>query len=100
MWRRGSSGWRRDRARTRPMSKEIDDLRARVAELERRVEVLFRHTGTPDWEKDALAAPAVSDDVRALIAAGQQRKAAKRYMEETGAGIGEAAAALGEVAKE
>ena len=82
------------------MSDEIDELRARVTELERRVEVLFRHTGTPDWEKDALSAPPVSEEVRALLAAGEDRKAAKRYMEETGAGLGEAAAALGEVAKE
>ena len=82
------------------MSDEVEELRARVAELERRVEVLFRHTGAPDWERDALAAPAVSEEVRALMAAGEQRRAAKRYMEETGANIGEAAAALGEVAKE
>ncbi len=79
---------------------EIDELRARVDELERRVEVLFHHTGTPDWEKEALAAPPVSEEVRALLAAGEERKAAKRYMQETGADIGEAAAALGEVAKE
>ena len=82
------------------MSDEIDELRNRVAELERRVGVLFRHTGTPDWERDALAAPAVSDEVRALLAAGENRKAAKRYMQETGADIGETAAALGEVAKQ
>ena len=82
------------------MSDEIEELRARVAELERRVEVLFRHTGTPDWEKDAMAAPPVSDEVRALLAAGEHRKAAKRYMDETGANMGEAAAALGEIAKE
>ena len=82
------------------MGDEIDELRARVAELERRVEVLFRHTGAPDWERDALAAPAVSDEVRALMAAGEHKQAAKRYMQETGADIGEAAAALGEVAKE
>jgi predicted NUDIX family NTP pyrophosphohydrolase len=79
---------------------EVEQLRARVEELERRVEVLFRHTGTPDWERDALAAPPVSEEVRALLAAGEERKAAKRYEEETGAGIGETAAALGEVAKE
>ena len=82
------------------MSDEVEQLRARVDELERRVAVLFRHTGTPDWERDALAAPPVSVEVRALLAAGENRKAAERYMEETGAGIGEAAAALGEVAKE
>ena len=82
------------------MPDELQELRDRVAELERRVEVLFRHTGTPDWERDALAAPPVSEEVRALLAAGENRKAAKRYMEETGAGLGETAAALGEVARE
>ena len=82
------------------MSEKIEQLRARIDELERRAEVLFRHTGTPDWERDALAAPPVSEEVRMLLASGEERKAAKRYMEETGAGIGEAAAALGEVAKE
>jgi hypothetical protein len=82
------------------MSDEIDQLRARVDELERKVRVLFEQTGAADWEADALAAPAVSEEVRALLAAGEERKAAKRYMQETGAGIGEAAAALGQVAKE
>lgn len=82
------------------MNQEIDDLQARVTELERRIELLFRHAGTPDWEKDAPAAPPVSEEVRMLLAAGENRKAAERYMQETGAGIGEAAAALGEVAKE
>jgi hypothetical protein len=42
----------------------------------------------------------VSEEVRTLLAAGENRKAAQRYMQETGAGMGEAAAALGEVAKE
>ena len=82
------------------MSDEIDQLRARVDELERKVRVLFEQTGAADWEADALAAPAVSEEVRALLAAGEERKAAKRYMQETGAGLGEAAAALGQVAKE
>lgn len=82
------------------MSDEVAELRARLAELERRVEILFRHTGASDWEKEALAAPAVSEDVRALLAAGENRKAAELYMQQTDAGIGEAAAALGEVAKE
>ena len=35
-----------------------------------------------------------------MIAAGETRKAAKRYMEETGADIGETTAALGEVARQ
>lgn len=82
------------------MNDEIDELRTRMAELERRVEVLFRHTGAADWERDALAAPAVSEQVRALLAAGERRQAAELYMKETGASLGESAAALGEAAKE
>ena len=56
--------------------------------------------GRPTGRLDARAAPPVSDAVRELLAAGETRKAAKLYMQETGAGIGEATAALGEVAKE
>ena len=82
------------------MSDEVSELRARVEELERRVAVLFQQTGAADWGLDARAAPPVSDAVRELLGAGETRKAAKLYMQETGAGIGEATAALGELAKE
>jgi hypothetical protein len=82
------------------MSDEIEELRARVTELERQVRVLFEQTGSSDWEVDAKAAPPVSDQVRLLIGAGKTREAAKLYMQETGAGIGEATAALGQVARE
>jgi hypothetical protein len=82
------------------MSDEIEELRNRVAELERRVAVLFQQTGAADWELDAKAAPPVSDEVRLLLEQGETRKAAKLYMQETGAGIGEATAALGDLAKE
>ena len=82
------------------MSDELDELRARVAELERRVAVLFQQTGAADWEADARSAPPVSDEVRLLLGQGETRKAAKLYMKETGAGIGETTAALGEIAKE
>ena len=81
------------------MSDEIAELRARVAELERRVAVLFQQTGAADWELDAKAAPPVSDEVRLLLEGGDTRKAAKLYMQQTGAGIGEATAALGELSK-
>jgi hypothetical protein len=79
---------------------EIDELRARVAELERRVAVLFQQTGAADWEAEARNAPPVSDEVRLLLQQGETRKAAKLYMEQTGAGIGETTAALGELVKE
>jgi len=82
------------------MSDEIDQLRARVDELERRVRVLFEQTGTADWEAEAREAPAVSNEVRALLASGEQKKAVERYMQETGATLGQAAAALGEIEKE
>jgi hypothetical protein len=79
---------------------EIEALRARVAELERRVGVLFQQTGAADWEADAKSAPPVSDEVRTLLSVGETRKAAKLYMQQTGAGLGETTAALGELAKE
>jgi hypothetical protein len=82
------------------MNDEISALSVRVAELERRVAVLFQQTGAADWELDAKGAPPVSDAVRLLLEQGETRKAAKLYMQETGAGIGEATAALGELAKE
>lgn len=82
------------------MSDEIAELKERVAELERRVGILFQQTGAADWEAEAEKAPTVSDEVRGLMAAGETRSAAKLYMQETGAGIGEATAALGEIAKQ
>jgi hypothetical protein len=82
------------------VTEEIDELRARVAELERRVAVLFQQTGAADWEAEARDAPPVSDEVRLLLQQGETRKAAKLYMQQTGAGIGETTAALGELVKE
>lgn len=82
------------------MGDEIEELRARVAELERRIDVLFQHTGAMDMEAEARTAPAVSDEVRQLIAAGKPHEALKRYQEETGAEMAAAMAALGEAAKE
>jgi hypothetical protein len=82
------------------MNDELAELRARVDELERRVTVLFSQTGSTDWEAEAEKAPPVPEEVRLLLVAGEERKAAKLYMEQTGAGIGEAMAALGELARE
>ena len=82
------------------MADEIEELRARIAELERRVAVLFQQTGAADWEADARSAPPVPDEVRLLLEQGETRKAAKLYMQLTGAGIGETTAALGKLAKE
>ena len=58
------------------MSDEIEELRTRVAELERRVAVLFQQTGAADWQADAAKAPPVSDEVRLLLERGETRKAA------------------------
>jgi hypothetical protein len=82
------------------VSDEISELRARVTELERQMRVLFEQTGTTDWATEADNAPPVSDEVRLLLERGEERQAAKLYMQETGAGIGEAVAALGELARE
>ena len=82
------------------MADETEELKARIAELERRVAVLFQQTGAADWEADARTAPPVSDEVRLLLERGETRKASKLYMQETGAGLGETMAALGELAKE
>jgi hypothetical protein len=82
------------------VSDEISELRARVTELERQVQVLFEQTGSTDWETEADKAPPVSDEVRLLLERGEERQAAKLYMKETGAGVGEAVAALGELARE
>ncbi len=82
------------------MSDEIEELRGRIADLERKVAVLFQQTGSTDWEAEAANAPPVPDEVRLLLEAGDERKAAKLYMEQTGASIGDAMAALGELAKQ
>ena len=82
------------------MSDEISELRGRIEELERRVAVLFSQTGSTDWQAEAANAPPVPDEVRLLLEAGEERKAAKLYMEQTGASIGDAMAALGELAQE
>lgn len=81
------------------MSDEISELRGRIDELERRVAALFQQTGSTDWEAEAAKAPPVPDEVRLLLEAGEERQAAKLYMEQTGASIGDAMAALGELAK-
>ncbi len=82
------------------MSEDLEELRARVVELERQVRVLFEQTGATDWASEADRAPPVSDEVRLLLESGEERKAAKLYMQQTGAGVGEAVAALGEMARE
>jgi hypothetical protein len=43
------------------MDDELAELRARVAELERRVAALFEQTGASDWEAAAPAGPRLPD---------------------------------------
>jgi hypothetical protein len=75
---------------------EIDELRARVEELERRVEILFTKTGAIDLEELGRGAPEASPEVRELVARGDVMKAVKLYQRETGADM---AAAMGAIAK-
>ena len=74
---------------------ELDALRARVEELERRIEILFTNTGAIDMEELGRDAPEPSPEVQTLIATGEVRKAAKLYMKETGADMATTMAALG-----
>jgi hypothetical protein len=78
---------------------EVEELRARVAELERRVDALLERAGSTDPGIEATQAPAVSDAVLALIQEGKPREAVKRHQEETGADMGEAMAVLGQAAR-
>jgi hypothetical protein len=76
---------------------EIDDLRARVEELERRVEILFTKTGAIDVQQLGRGAPEVSEEVRDLVAKGEIKKAVKVYQQQTGADMGTTMGALGKL---
>jgi hypothetical protein len=76
---------------------ELEELRARVEELERRVEILFTNTGAVDMEELGRDAPEPSAEVQALVAEGKIRQAVKRYQEETGADMAAAMGALGKL---
>ena len=74
---------------------ELDDLKARVEELERRVEILFSKTGAVDMKDLGRGAPEPSAAVQSLVAEGSIRKAVKLYQEETGADMATAIGAIG-----
>jgi hypothetical protein len=76
---------------------EIDDLRARVDELERRVEILFTNTGAIDMEELGRGTPDASPEVRELVAKGDIQKAVKLYQEQTGADMAATMGALGKL---
>ena len=79
------------------MDPTVETLMARVQELERRVDVLFRSTGASDMEEASRNAPEASPEVQSLLARGEDKKAAKLYMKETGADMHTTMAALGKL---
>ena len=81
------------------MTGEVDELSTRVAELERKIDILFSHTGAIDREQIAVYAPPVSTEVEELMRRGKTTKAAKLYQKQTGAGMAETMAALEEIAE-
>ena len=77
---------------------ELEDLRARVDELERRGGILFTNTGAIDMEELGRGTEEPSDEVRQLIAEGKVRQAVKLYQEQTGADMAAAMGAIGKLA--
>jgi hypothetical protein len=77
---------------------DVEDLRARVDELERRVEILFTKTGAIDMEELRRDAPEPSEEVKQLVAEGKVRQAVKLYQEQTGADMAAAMGAIGGLA--
>jgi len=78
---------------------DVEDLERRVAELERRMEILFSNTGAIDMEELGRNTTDPSPAVVALVEQGQIPKAVKLYQEETGADMAEAMGALGKLRK-
>jgi hypothetical protein len=76
---------------------EVDDLRARIEELERRVEILFTNTGAIDVEELGRGTPEPSPEVQELVAKGDIKKAVKLYQEQTGADMAATMGALGKL---
>ena len=76
---------------------EIDDLRARVDELERRVGILFTNTGAIDMEELGRGTEDPSPEVQELVAKGDIKKAVKLYQEQTGADMAATMGALGKL---
>jgi hypothetical protein len=76
---------------------DTEALERRVAELERRMEILFSKTGAIDLEEAGRGATDASPEVEALLHAGKIKDAVKLYREQTGADMGQAMAALKKV---
>ena len=73
---------------------EIEELRARVEDLERRIRILFESTGTHDPPKPTSSSMAISPEVEDLMRRKKFRKAALLYQQETGADTGQTLEAL------
>jgi hypothetical protein len=76
---------------------EIDELRARIEELERRVEILFTNTGAIDMEELGRDTEEPSPEVQELVVKGDIKKAVKLYQEQTGADMAQTMGALGKL---
>lgn len=76
---------------------DADELRARVEELERRVEILFTNTGAIDMDELGRDAPEASPQVQELVAKGDVKKAVKLYQQQTGADMATTMGALGKL---
>ena len=77
---------------------EVEDLRARVEELERKVQILFTKTDAIDMEELGRDTEEPSDEVKQLVAEGKVRQAVKLYQEQTGADMAAAMGAIGGLA--
>ena len=73
---------------------EVDDLRARVEDLERRIKVLFEATGTADPPRPTRDSQSISPEVEDLMRKKKFRKAALLYQQETGANTSQTLEAL------
>ena len=78
---------------------DVEDLERRVAELERRMEILFVNTGAIDMEDLGRGTTDPSPEVVALVEQGKIPKAVKLYQEQTGADMAETMGALGKLRK-
>ena len=79
---------------------ELEELKARVTELERRVDLLFTKTGAIDMEELGRDADAPSPEVVALVAAGKIKQAVMLYREQTGADLAQAMGAIGRLGQD
>jgi hypothetical protein len=79
---------------------EIDELRARIEELERRVDILFTKTGAIDMEELGRGTEEPSLEVQSLVAQGDIKSAVKLYQEQTGADMAATMGALGKLKRD